>query len=525
MRKSRINEKNTFSDLLNSNLGNVLDNELKQSLLNLKEELENTRQEKEKMLQELNSRKEEIKRKDTEIEILRTATPQKISFENFDKSSEHDTLGKLSLTENERLKFQGEIRKLKQELSDKEGNLDILNLKIEELTKSNKDLQSINEGLNDQLHKRKEKFDYEMLSLYNQMKELEMKKTSSGILNTSINNNECASSRNISNIENDAKKQISEAKQENKIISKKYEDIKAKYEKELSNLKQEINIKDTKLSDLETQILKKEKQIAQMMQKNGDLLRENSDSKNEIYSLNSKLKNLVENSNLNRENIQEYEMEISKIMKENENKIMRKEHELNDLKDSLEAMRSNNERLKKMENALKHELALKDNEISKRQEILKDVHRENEKISDENLNLRKENYNLQSKLQIFEMEYNNKCELEMQLKNKEMKELKENVAKYEKYIGELKESISKKKEVIENKKQMNIILCDLAKVKKAEVQCLETLQYANTDNIRKTLEKIRANEKDLLEKYFFITYCNFILHLYCFLKLNVIKNF
>lgn len=456
-------------------------------------------------MQELNTRKEEIKRKDTEIEILKTATPQKISFENFEKSTELDSQqGKSSLSDNERLKFQEEIRKLKQDLSDKEGNLDILNLKIDELTKSNRDLQSINEGLNDQLLKRKEKFDAEMMSLYNQMKELEMKKTSSVSAtnpnSAGINEQNPSSNRTISNIENEAKKQISDAKQENKILAKKYEDIKAKYEKELVNLKHEISTKDSKLGDLETQILKREKQIAQLTQKNGDLLSENSDFKNDIDTLNIKMKNLVDNSNMNIENIHEYGMEINKIKKDNEIKIMRKDQELNDLKDALETMRSNNERLKKMENALKNELAIKDNEIAKRQEILRDVHRENEKISDENLNLKKENYNLQSKLQILEIEHKNKYELEMQLKNKEMKEIKENVAKYEKYIGELKESISRKKDVIENKKQMNIILCDLAKVKKAEVQCLETLQYANTENIRKTLEKIRANEKDLLEK-------------------------
>jgi len=502
MRKSRLNEKNPLSDLLSSNIGNVLDNELKQSLQNLKDELENTRLEKEKLVQELNNRKEEIKRKDTEIEILKTSTPQKISFENFDKSSEFENNSKLGLTENERSKYQEEIRKLKQDLSDKEGNLDILNLKIDELVKSNKDLQSINDGLNDQLLKRKEKFDTEMMSLYNQMKELEIKKNASNTGNISNSNNDQNNSNKISsNFENEAKKQISEAKQENKILAKKYDDIKSKYEKELSNLKIEINNKDSKLSDLESQILKKEKQIAQITQKNADYIQNNAELKNEIDTLNIKMNNLVKNSDINRENIQEYENEINKLKKDNENKLNKKDRELNDLKDALETMRSNNERLKKMETALKNELNIKDNEISKRQEILKEVHIENEKISDENLSLKKENYNLQSKLQILELEYKNKYELEIQLKNQEMKQLKENVSKYEKYISDLRESINKKKEIIENKKQMNIILCDLAKVKKAEVQCLETLQYANTENIRNTLEKIRSNEKELLEKY------------------------
>ncbi len=501
-RKSRLNEKYSFNNLITSNIGNVLDNELKQSFLNLKDELENTRMEKEKLIQELNTRKEELKRKDTEIEILKTATPHKVNLgEKNDKDSDAEGNSKFSLTENERQKFQEEIRRLRQDLSEKEGNLDIFNLKIDELKKSNKDLQSINDGLNDQLTKRKEKFDAEMMSLYNQMRELEMRKNNSNNLTNS--NNALINDQNIliqKNFEAEAKKQINEAKQESKTLAKKYEDIKSKYEKELTNLKNEINIKDSKLSDLEIQILKKEKLISQMQQKNVELTKENSDFKFEIDSLNLKMNNLVQNSNFTKENIQEYEMEINKLKKENELKLNKKGQELNDLKDALEIMRGNNERLKKMEIAFKNELSLKDNEISKRQEILKDVHLENEKISDENLSLKKENYNLHSKLQILEMEHKNKYEIEMQLKNQEMNQLKDNVSKYEKYINDLKESISKKKEVIENKKQMNIILCDLAKVKKAEVQCLETLQYANTENIRKTLEKIRQNEKELLDK-------------------------
>ena len=119
-----------------------------------------------------------------------------------------------------------------------------------------------------------------------------------------------------------------------------------------------------------------------------------------------------------------------------------------------------------MEAALKNELAGKDNELTKRQEILKEMHKENEKISDNNVFLKKENYNLQSKLQLMEMEYKNKYELELQIKSQELKTLKENVIKYENNIRNLKDSINRKREIIENKKQMNIILCDLAKIKK-----------------------------------------------------------
>jgi len=59
----------------------------------------------------------------------------------------------------------------------------------------------------------------------------------------------------------------------------------------------------------------------------------------------------------------------------------------------------------------------------------------------------------------------------------------------------------KKKRVIDNKKNMNLMLVDLAKIKKQEVTCLETLQYAvNPANLKETLIKIREHEKDLLSK-------------------------
>ena len=508
-KKSKVIEKNTFSDLFSGiNLGNVLDTELKQSLQNLKDELEFTKIEKEKLIRELDTRKEEIKRKDTEIDLLKNSSVHKINFDfsgsgDKDKTLDGDDSTKSSsfLTEEERQKYQNEIRKLRNEVNDKEGNLDILNLKIDELIKSNRDLTLINEDLSEQLIKRKDKFDSEMNSLYGQIRDLEMKKTLNNNLSQSSANLIVNNNNNLdSNVIDDAKKQISDAKQENIKIVKKYEDLKAKYEKELSNLKNEINNKDKKLDELESQISKKEKMLGHLNKQNSDLTKEIFDYKTEVENVNLKYNNMVHSSNINKENIEGYENEMNKLKKENENNLRKKDRELNDLKDALETIKSTHDRLKKMEAALKNELAAKDNELTKRQEILKDMHKENEKISDNNVLLKKENYNLQSKLQLMEMEYKNKYELELQIKSQELKNLKENVIKYENNIRDLKDSINRKREIIENKKQMNIILCDLAKIKKAEVQCLETLQYANTENLRKTLEKIRSNEKDLLEK-------------------------
>ena len=107
---------------------------------------------------------------------------------------------------------------------------------------------------------------------------------------------------------------------------------------------------------------------------------------------------------------------------------------------------------------------------------------------------------LKTSLTLGELEFKNKFELENQLRNQEMKLLKDNIEKYNKYIFDLKENIERKRQVISNKKQMNVILCDLARIKKGEIQCLETLQYNNSESIKKSLHEIRKSEKELLLK-------------------------
>ncbi len=64
----------------------------------------------------------------------------------------------------------------------------------------------------------------------------------------------------------------------------------------------------------------------------------------------------------------------------------------------------------------------------------------------------------------------------------------------------MKEILKKKQSILENKKTINGILVDIIKVKRSEVQCLEALQYANSNNLKENLLKIRENEKILLSK-------------------------
>jgi hypothetical protein len=167
---------------------------------------------------------------------------------------------------------------------------------------------------------------------------------------------------------------------------------------------------------------------------------------------------MINTSNIGKKNIEDFEKEFNKIIKSDKINISKKEKELNDLKDPLYTIKSSN------------------------------------------LHLKKENFDLKSKLKILDMEYKNKYDSDMLIKEKELKEFKEKIYEQEKHIKELKNVIIKKKEIIANKKQLNIILCDLGKIKKAEVQLIEALKITKSEDLRKTLENLRDNEKDLLNR-------------------------
>ena len=58
----------------------------------------------------------------------------------------------------------------------------------------------------------------------------------------------------------------------------------------------------------------------------------------------------------------------------------------------------------------------------------------------------------------------------------------------------------KKDETLENKKKINLLLVDIVKMKRGEVQCLEALRLTNSNNLKENLDKIRSNESLLLKK-------------------------
>lgn len=493
--------KNNFQDIFQSNLESVLDLELRTKLEAVTLELEQTKKEKVNLLNELNQQKEEIKVKEKEIQNLKSMAEANSFKAHLDQINLDMSLTKKSFLNEKEFQCDHleEIKKLKKEISENEGYVDVLNLKIEELKKSNDNLQTINEGLEEQLQKRKEKMDKEMMNLYQQMKDIEIKKNEYERLNKSLMENEKRLEMELSQKQNQkshmSENKASELKLENKNLSKKIEDLRTKHEKEIQSYKNEIAVKDQKIKESELTMIRLDRELKEKNDSYNNTKIEYEMCKEKIQDLKMKLEELNKSSKLI-----EYEQEINKLKIEFENNVKKKDSELKELQENLESFSAQIERLRKMEKALKNEIQSKDMELNRRQEILKQSRKENDKLVDENMLLKKENFNLASKYEMLEIEYRNKVEIEFKQKTHELKSMKDKESKYEKTISDLKETLRKKQRIIENKKKMNLMLVDLAKIKKGEVQCLETLHYTNSSNLRETLTKIRENEKTLLSK-------------------------
>lgn len=504
MKKNTHKKKTTpFSDLLHPNIESVLDTEFKLTLQNLKSELDFTKSEKERLQTELNSQKEELRKREAEIDYLRVSNKEAVeAYQNLNSEYESNlkSVNQFSRSTEDCPEKSQEIKKLKAELLEKESNLDILNLKIEELTKSNKSLQALNDSLKEQNQRRKEKLDTEMGNLYSQIKELEVKKNELERTNKALMSDNQHFAKKDQDMEflnktssSNDKKLATEMKAEKAVIHKKLEEIKSKYEKEIAGYKNEIFLLEAKSKEMEGCYLKMEKELKEKTESNISLKSQYEMIRNEIEITKQKFQIYSKNTS-------DCESELSKMKVEYDETLKKKESENKDLRDTLEMNNLLVERLKKMEKALRSELSIKDEEQRARQDMIKQARNENDRLSDEILALKKENYSLSSQLEMMDMEVNGRTRQENTLKENELKLLREKDKKYEKLVLEMKEHLKKKQNIIENKKRMNLMLIELAKIKKGEVQCLEALQYTESSNVRDTLAKIRENEKEILSR-------------------------
>ena len=511
--------KTNFMDLLQTA---EIENALKDEIEKVQADLNNTRAEKEKIAEEANKFKEELRKREKEIELLKSneSSSLKAQLDNLNANyhkyntefesnfMEKAKKGLSNFDPNSEVnqELQDEIKKLKREVSEKEGNIDILNLKIDELTKSNKDLQLLNESLKGQMLKRKDIYDKQLDEAYLQINKLELKKSEYESVNKSLieekmydagesHKSSFLGKTSSKEDSSENKKLLQDLKSENKLLNKKLEEIKSKCEKDIQLMKNEIYQKETKLTDTEKKLKQNEEQMADTNEKYENMKLEYDLCKEKIQDMRVKLENLTKNSKL-----PEYEKEINKMKAEFDNNVKKKDVELKDLKESLDKNKSLVERLRNMENALKMELDAKDSEMRSRQQTITELQEENDKLSDDNTGLKKDNYQLMSKVECLEKEYRDKSKTEKMVKMNELKQLREKERRYAKMITEMKDTLKKKQRVIDNKKNMNLMLIDLAKIKKGEVQCLETMQYTSSDKLKETLAKVRENERELLSK-------------------------
>ena len=77
-------------------------------------------------------------------------------------------------------------------------------------------------------------------------------------------------------------------------------------------------------------------------------------------------------------------------------------------------------------------------------------------------------------------------------------ELNQKVIDYETQMNHLQTSYDKQSKQLESKKKMNLLLIDLAKLKKSEVHCIEGLNLTNSSQLKQTLEALRKQEETLL---------------------------
>jgi uncharacterized protein (DUF3084 family) len=208
----------------------------------------------------------------------------------------------------------------------------------------------------------------------------------------------------------------------------------------------------------------------------------------------------------------------------------------------LEEFERGAKKAKNFENALKEELNIRENDMNKKNEIVKNLQNEVAKLNDDLSHLKKNNLILQSGNEFLEdiknkfinnynfdlkengknllgqiNDYKNKIiDLESTIKiidqgrykyfklnleyQSKINNFEKELEKKRNILQEYEQKLCKRKKIIGVKKKVNLILVDLVKCKKNELQCLEAIKIVDSEKIRNTLDSIRRNEKNYLLK-------------------------
>ena len=351
------------------------------------------------------------------------------------------------------------IQKLKKEINEKETNLDIVTLQMDDLKKSKESLTELTENLKSQLIKRKEKFDNETQSLYKRIQELEIIKNDYENRLTN-DTKEVRNSKSLFNI-NANMHEINDLKKENKQLQEKLNNLKKKSEKQINDFRKQIAFQEFKLKNVN------DKEDYQK------ILNENNTYKSKINELQNQLNQEKQNSNTSNQ-------DYSLLKDENENIKMQLEKNTHILE------------------AFKKQLMEKVAELEQYKKINEEAREENDKLTDENITLKKEYNLIKTKINVCNADIQSRNDSNIIKIQLQMKKL-ENVNKeLQEKIEKLKENLNKKNDILESKKKMNLLLIDLAKIKKNEVNCIEGLNLTKSDQLKNALITLRTKESILL---------------------------
>ena len=443
VKKHKKKEKNKF----NFAVENVVDEELRKKLDNLQKELEETQKERDSYKAELDK--------------------AKIELQNKPSSSgpcNHEEV----------------IKKLKKELESKETNFEIIEMQNQEIIKQNKNLVQQTETLKQQHNKRKEKYEKEIASLYIQIQQLEIAKTEYERRLTQDTKEE-RDSKALINL-NTNYRAISELKNENKSLQKKFDDLREKYNKEVASLKSELAIRDYKISESAPS-----KEEYQAMKNECDIC------KAKLQEMKLKLESFNKNSKFS-----ECGMDLDRLVNEYDIKLRQKEEECKEFKEESEKLALKQEKSDKIEKQLRTQLCDREAELDTYKKDLDEIREENEKILDENMALKKDNYSMKAKIEVLDSQIKNRSEGDIKQMKKTVAELNQKIIDFETQVSSLQTTLDKKTKSLESKKKMNLLLIELAKIKKSEVHCIEGLNLTNSSQLKQTLESLRQKEATLL---------------------------
>jgi hypothetical protein len=455
---------------LSSKTSSINDTDLCGQVNALNQEVKQLKNEKLLTKDTITKLKESHKDKEKYIEVLEEKL--KVLKEVVVKCEEDFKICKFSKNKEEVDKLKEDLCLVKRKNDDYEIHIEILNLKLEEFSKLNTELNNVIHQLKEQDRKRKTLYDNEINKLFELNVILEKEK---------IERRSCDIDYDLSPLNKDGinmnnKLQLGKA---NVNLNKKLEDQRNNNLSEINKLKSDLSVKDITIKNLLDSLQAKD---------------------NEIISYQAKIKDLYEQILKGKETIRQYQLKAynePSWKNDFDSTMKKKETELSSLKETLEVTFQSFEKSKKLELAFKNELGLKDIELAKRNEVISSIQNELNKLNEENIVIRRENISFKTK---FDLLVDLHVKAELNNKIKEIVILKETIFRKEKEIEDLEFKLVSKNTKFEGKVKMNTLLTDIISLKKTEILCLEALKYTESKAIKENLANLRSVDIELNRK-------------------------